>query len=256
MSTQRAVLITGGSRGIGLALAVRHLAAGDRVVVTGRDGSALRRAAEEHEGLEVLAGDLGDPEDRVRLAARVAVEMPEIDVLINNAGVQRRTALAVDDAPWAERQAEIDVLLAAPVHLAQLLVPVMLRHGRPATIVNVTSGGALLPQPFAPVYSACKAAMHSFTTTLRHALADTPVRVVELLPPAVATGLAGAQDHGAPLDEFSDAVFPAHSSGADEVGFGRTASSAIRGRLASEREQFEAAADRFPVSTYGRGAHA
>ena len=114
----------------------------------------------------------------------------------------------MDDAPWSERQLEIDTLFAGPVHLNHLLIPHMRQHGRPRLLVNVTSVGAFIPQVFAPVYSASKAALHSYTVTLRHALAQTNIRVVELVPPAVQTELAGqGQNHGAPLEAFSDAIF-------------------------------------------------
>ena len=135
-------------------------------------------------------------------------------LLINNAGIQRRVSLASDTASWSEHQAEIDTLLSGPVHLNYLLVPLMLRHRQASLIVNVTSGGAFIPQVFAPIYSACKAAVHSYTVTLRHALRETGVRVVELIPPAVRTALAGpASTHGAPLDEFCELQFSRHSSG-------------------------------------------
>jgi len=78
---------------------------------------------------------------------------------------------------WRMRQAEIDTLLAAPIHLTHLLIPLMLKHGRPGSIINVTSGGAFVPQVFAPIYSACKAALHSYTMTLRHALNRSSVKV-------------------------------------------------------------------------------
>ena len=248
------VLITGGSAGIGLGLARRYLAAGALVLVTGRDRSRLDDAAASHPGLLTCMSDLADPDAREALALDVLTVLPRLSVLINNAGIQRRVPLARDVAPWAERQAEIDILLAAPVHLTSLLVPAMLRIGGDATIVNVTSGGAIVPQPFAPVYAACKAALHSHTVTLRHALADTRILVKELIPPAVATGLAGpSASHGAPLDAFCDAVFPAlcdrHST---EIGFGVTASDAFTAPRALERDLFDRVSTRFEVATYAR----
>ena len=205
------VLITGGSNGIGWGLAARFLAAGSKVLVTGRSPEKLEEAAGAMPGLLTLVNDIGRPEHREVLAGHVRSNMPGLNVLINNAGIQRRVPLAADDAPWAERQAEIDTLLSGPVHLNHLLVPLMLSHGQPGVLVNVSSGGGFIPQVFAPVYSACKAAIHSYSITLRHALRNTPLRVVELIPPAVQTGLAGpgASAHGAPLDAFCDEVFPA-----------------------------------------------
>jgi uncharacterized oxidoreductase len=177
--------------------------------------------------------------------------MPELDVVVSNAGIQRRVGIAVDDAPWAEAQNEIDTLLAGPVHLARLLVPLLLRHGRPSVYVNVTSGGAFVPQPFAPLYSAAKAALHSYTVNLRHALRATSCRVVELIPPAVATQLAGpGPNHGADPDEFCDTVFPLLEGSRPAVGFGPTAQQEFTDRIAAEQRAFQAAATRFDVPLY------
>jgi uncharacterized oxidoreductase len=252
---QRQALVTGGSRGIGLGLAVRLLARGDRVLITGRSEQALAAAAAAHPGLETFASDLGDPDGREALARHVRATMPGLGLLVNNAGIQRRVPLAADHAPWAERQAEIDILLAGPVHLDHLLIPVLLGHGRPAAIVEVTSGGALVPQPFAPVYSACKAALHSYTMTLRHALAATNCRVIELMPPAVATDLAGpGKAHGAAVDEFCDAALSgidqALAGGPAVVGYGMTASERIAGRVWSDQRMFDELAGRFPITVY------
>jgi uncharacterized oxidoreductase len=247
------VLITGGSEGIGLGLARRYLAAGARVLITGRNADKLERAAHAHPGLITFVNDIGHPEEREALADHVSRTFPDLTVLINNAGIQRRVALAADHAPWAERQQEIDVLLSGPVHLNHLLLPMMLAHGKPCMVVNVTSGGAYVPQPFAPVYSACKAAVHSYTINLRFALAGTSCRVVEIIPPAVRTALAGPQaTHGAPLDDFCDTVFAALSTGhADEVGYGMTDTDAFKAAQAPYREMFQGLSGRFPVATYG-----
>jgi uncharacterized oxidoreductase len=244
METTRSVLITGGSSGIGLGLAARYLAAGARVIVTGRRADRL---AAVPPGLETLAGDISDPADRERLAAEVARTMPELDVLINNAGIQRRVGIATDHDPWAASQAEIDTLLGGPVHLSRLLAPVLLGHGRPSVLVNVTSGGAFVPQPFAPLYSAAKAALHSWTVNLRYALATTPCRVVELIPPAVATSMSA---HGADPDAFCDEVFPLLDGTHPEVGYGPTATAAFTSRATAERQMFETLAPRFEVTRY------
>ena len=176
--------------------------------------------------------------------------MPGLTILVNNAGIQRRVPLASDDAPWSERQQEIDILLSGPIHLNHLLVPLLLHQPGPTKIVNVTSGGAFVPQVFAPVYSACKAALHGYTQTLRHALAGTRCHVVELVPPAVQTNLAHA--HGAPLDEFCDAVFPQLlRADVDEIGFGATLG-VLRASRAELDEAFQASATRAAVRTYAR----
>jgi uncharacterized oxidoreductase len=244
------VLITGGSEGIGRGLAERFLKAGSAVLVTGRNPGKLMRAAADLPGLQTFANDIGQPEERIRLAEHIPSVLPGLNVLINNAGIQRRISLASDAAPWPERQAEIDMLFAGPVHLNSLLIPVMLKNG-PGSIVNVTSGGGFIPQVFAPIYSASKAALHSYTVTLRHALAPTSLRVVELIPPAIQTKLAGpGATHGAPLDAFCDHAFAALQTEALTVGFGATDSPEFRQMLRFVEPMFEASANRFPVTTY------
>jgi uncharacterized oxidoreductase len=248
---QAQVLITGGSGGIGLGLAIRFMAAGSRVLVTGRNAAKLEKAAQDNPGLLTYVNDIGNPLQREQLAEHMSMVMPKLNVLINNAGFQRRLALAEDIAPWADRQAEIDVLLSGPIHLNHLLIPLILSQTQPGLIVNVTSGGAYIPQVFAPVYSACKAALHSYTTTLRHALANTHCRVAELIPPAVQTGLAGpGLNHGAPLNEFCDAVFAKLIQEDINVGFGPSAAIVDDPSAQKLNAMFAASVTRFPVTVY------
>jgi uncharacterized oxidoreductase len=246
------VLITGGSEGIGRGIAARFLRAGSTVLITGRNPEKLDRAAIELPGIKTFVNDISRVQERKKLAAYVRETMPALNIVINNAGIQRRVSLAGDTAPWTERQTEIDTLLSGPIHLNHLLVPTILAHGRPSIIANVTSGGAYVPQPFAPIYSACKAALHSYTVNLRFALANTVCRVVEIIPPAVRTALVGpGATHGAPLDEFCDAVFLGLSeSDTAEIGFGVTAGEAFNEPKRPYRALFERFSPRFPVERY------
>lgn len=118
------VLITGGSEGIGRALAARYLAAGSQVLVTGRSAQKLETAKRDLPGLQTLLNDIGRPDEREAVARHVEAHMPKLNVVINNAGIQRRVSLAADTGPWAERQAEIDILLAGPVHLKSSAHPI------------------------------------------------------------------------------------------------------------------------------------
>lgn len=257
MHLQRAnVVITGGSDGIGLGLAMRFQAAGANVLITGRSPAKLEKAAADLPGLRTYVSDISDPLQREALAKYIRTTMPDLHVLVNNAGMQRRISLAEDNAPWAERQAEIDTLFSGPIHLNHLLVPQMLIHGKPGLIINVTSGGAFIPQVFAPVYSACKAALHHYTILLRHSLANTSVSVVELIPPAVQTSLAGpGMNHGAQLEEFCNEVFPKLiKEGITEVGFGPTAN--LTQELSGKPLDtvFKVSAARFSATTYASGS--
>ena len=249
---QSNVLITGGSNGIGKSLAQRFIASGSRVIITGRNKEKLKNAAREIPNLETYVNDIGNPDEREKLATYIKDNMPDINVIINNAGIQRRIELAADTASWAERQAEIDILLSAPIHLNHLLIPTLLSHGQPSLIVNVTSGGAFIPQTFAPVYSACKAALHSYTVTLRHSLTDTMCRVAELIPPAVQTGLAGGNtSHGVPLEAFADVAFDKLTTdNILEVGYGPTENISIEISGKPLSELFKTGSQRFTIKTY------
>jgi uncharacterized oxidoreductase len=215
------VLVTGGASGIGLALARRFHAAGATVAICGRREDRLAQTAAELPGLITRVCDLSRPEERRALAEWAVRGVPALNVLVNNAGVQRYPRLAEGEGDWAATAEEIAINFAAPVHLASLLAPHLARQTDPA-IVNVTSGLAFAPLARAPIYSATKAAMHSFTLSLRHQLAATPIAVIELAPPAVDTDLGGPGLHtfGVNLNEFADAVFPRLAAGDLEIGYG------------------------------------
>ena len=173
------VLVTGGASGIGLALARRFHAAGATVAICGRRADRLAQTAAELPGLITRVCDLSRPEERRALAEWAVRGVPALNVLVNNAGVQRYPRLAEGEGDWAATAEEIAINFAAPVHLASLLAPHLARQTDPA-IVNVTSGLAFAPSRPRAIYSATKAAMHSFTLSLRHQLAATRSRVIEL----------------------------------------------------------------------------
>lgn len=151
--------------------------------------------------------DLRTAAERVALFDWVTAGHPGLNVLVNNAGIQRRV-LSTADQNWEEIHQEIVINLEAPIHLSMLFIPHLVRQQRPA-ILNVTSGLSFTPLTATPVYSATKAALHSFTLSLRQQLAHIPVSVVEIIPPAVDTDLGGVGLHtfGVPLNEFADAAF-------------------------------------------------
>ena len=230
---QRTILVTGGGSGIGLGLATRLHAAGHTVVVCGRRAEKLAEAAAL--GLHTHVADVATAAGREALITWMVATWPTFDTLINNAGIQLRGPLAPAQRPWAEQALEIETNLAAPIHLAQLALPHLLT--RPvASLVNVTSGLAFTPLAFVPVYCATKAALHSFTMSLRHQLRETPVAVVELAPPAVNTDLGGAGLHnfGVALDEFADAVVPRLLAGELEFGYGFSETARLAGREGRE----------------------
>ena len=217
------ILITGGSAGIGLAFAERFLRAGNRVIVCGRRESALREAKEAFPGLITRVSDLTIEQDRAELFDWVTASYPEVNVLVNNAGIQQRFNFLKADAKdhWRYFAQELAANAEAPFHLAMLFAPFFAAK-QAAAIVNVTSGLAFTPFAIAPIYSATKAALHSFTMSLRLQLSDTSVEVIEVAPPAVNTQLGGTglHVHGEPLDAFADAIFEGLEEGRAEIGYG------------------------------------
>lgn len=217
------LLITGGASGIGLALAERFLQAGSTVAICGRREDKLNEAQAKHPQLITHVCDVADADERAALFAWATQTLPALNVLVNNAGIQQRFTL--QKAPdWQQMHNEIAINLDAPIHLSTLFIPHLLKQPH-AAILNVSSGLAFTPLAFAPVYCATKAALHSFTLSLRHQLAGTSVEVIEIIPPAVQTDLGGAGLHtqGAPLDEFADSIMAQLQAGNLEASFGFSA---------------------------------
>ena len=235
------ILLTGGASGIGLALAARFLAAGSEVIIVGRRADKLVEAQLQYPGLHTHVADVADAAGRTELVRWATTEYPRLNVLVNNAGIQNRIQLADDAATdWKTRRQELAINVEAPIHLATLLVP-HLRQQANAVIINVTSGLSFAPAAFVPIYSATKAALHSFTLSLRHQLAPTGIAVLEIVPPAVDTDLGGPGLHtfGVPVNDFADAVMARLAAGEQEVGY----ESSEKSRLASRAEldaQFQA----------------
>jgi uncharacterized oxidoreductase len=226
--SQNTILLTGGATGIGKALAQRFAEAGSQVIICGRRADKLQAAQQQVPGLHYYECDLALASDRAELARRVTADFPALNVLLNNAGIQNSFQLAdlpTDLAAWEQQRQEIAINLEAPIHLATLLLP-HLRQQREPAIINVSSGLAFAPMAAAPIYSATKAALHSFTLSLRQQLASTGVRVLELVPPAVNTDLGGAGLHtwAVPVDEFADSIMARLAAGEEEIGFGTSES--------------------------------
>lgn len=231
------ILITGGSAGIGFAFAERFIKAGNKVIVTGRRENALQHAKEKLPSLVTHESDLNKESERTALFDWVTENYPEVNVLVNNAGIQQRFNILKADVKnnWSYFNKEIITNLVAPFHLSMLFAPFFAAK-ESAAIINVTSGLAFTPFAVAPIYSATKAALHSFTMSLRHQLSDTSVEVIEVAPPAVNTDLGGAglHTHGEPLDAFADGIFNELANGKKEIGYGSSVA-----RLRMSRDEID-----------------
>jgi uncharacterized oxidoreductase len=227
------ILVTGGASGIGLALAKRFIERDNEVIICGRRADWLEKVKNDLPRVVTRVADVAKADDREELVRWTIEEFPNVNVLVNNAGIQRRIDLTSTE-DWEQTRSEIDINLEAPIHLAQLFYPHFAAK-ESAAIFNVTSGLSFMPLANVPVYCATKAALHSFTLSLRWQLRESPVKVIEIIPPAVDTDLQapGLHTFGVNVDEFADHVFAELEQGSIEIAYGtaQTASQASRETL-------------------------
>lgn len=201
--TGNTILITGGGSGIGRGLAEAFHAQGNQVIVAGRRRQALDETTGANPGMRSMQLDIEDPAAIRAFAADVIQVFPALNVVINNAGIMRSENLLEQPEDLADATAIVTTNLLGPIRMTAALLPHLKRQSH-AAIVNVTSGLAFLPLNITPTYCATKAAMHSYTQSLRYQLRATQIEVLELIPPYVQTDLMnGAADPRAmPLDKF------------------------------------------------------
>ena len=211
------ILITGGASGIGLGLTERFLKEGNQVLICGRREDVLAAAKAKFQRIETFVCDLGQEQERIRLYEWIKTEHADLNVLVNNAGIQNWMKLG--DGDFYQRAAnEIAINAMAPVHLASLFAGLGSIH----TIMNVSSGLAFVPLTQVPVYCATKAFIRSFTLSIRHLLKDKNIEVVEIIPPALNTdlGAKGLHDAYPPVSEFITSIFEQLKAGKNELTFG------------------------------------
>jgi len=208
-TTGNTILITGGGSGIGRGLAESFHALGNQVIISGRSTKTLDETTAANPGMKSLTVDMADPASIRSFAEKLASDYPSLNVLINNAGMMKTEDLLSPEEDSAIAEATILTNLLGPIRLTTALLP-LLRKQDQATVMNVTSGLAFIPLTAAPTYCATKAAVHSYTESLRYQLLETNVGVLEIAPPYVATHLGGTQQaedpRAMPLDEFVSEV--------------------------------------------------
>jgi uncharacterized oxidoreductase len=234
--TNRTILITGGSAGIGLAFALKFLELGNRVIITGRRQAVLDDIKAKHPALYTIQSDAADPAQISTLAQTIKRDFPELDVLVNNAGISRYKNLSVPASDLTDLMTEVNVNVGSVIRMTSAMVDILkINKG---TLINVSSALAFVPLPCLPIYCATKAAIHSYTQSLRFQLEDSGVEVIELMPPAVRTEMtADLPDQGLTLittDKLVALSIASLKRGAVEVRPGQSAQLALLRRIAPD----------------------
>lgn len=202
------ILITGGGSGIGRGLAEAFHKAGSKVIIAGRRKEMLGDVVRVNPGMVAEAFDVDDAESVKKFAAELIAKYPALNAVMHNAGIMRDEDLKEGDPETAE--ATIATNLLGPIRLNSALLPHLLQQSS-ATVLTVTSGLAFVPLSLTPTYCATKAAIHSYTQSLRYQLKDTHVQVIEVVPPYVQTELTGEHQKSdpmaMPLDEYIQETF-------------------------------------------------
>src|SRR5665213_3187735 len=196
--TGNTILITGGGSGIGRGLAEAFHALGNHVIVAGRRKQALDETTAANPGMTSLTLDIQDPASIRAVAAQLATRHAALNVLINNAGIMRAERLQPRQDDLNDAEAIVATNLLGPIRLTAALLPLLQKQPRSA-IMNISSGLAFVPLALNPTYCATKAAIHSYSQSLRYQLKDTSVQVIELVPPYVQTGLTGERQANDPM---------------------------------------------------------
>ena len=238
------ILITGGGTGIGFALAEVLVKAGNEVIICGRRESVLKEAKQKLPQLHIKVCDVSVERQRKALVSYISSNFKNFNMLINNAGIQRMIDITSGRSNRNSDEDEIDINLKAPVRLCELFAPLLMKQ-KEAAIVNVSSGLGFCPIAVMPVYCATKAAMHSFTVSLRHQLRKTSVKVFEIIPPMVDTDLdKGGRDEreqeerGIPPSEVAVATMKGLAKDEYEIAVGE-AEGLKKGALSNPEQLFQ-----------------
>ena len=222
-TTGNTILITGGSAGIGLEMAKVFVKQGNKVIITGRDASRLESAKAQLGNVTAIQADVTSAADVEVLTARIQAEFSELNILINNAGKALVHHLAEGKA-YDIAVDEMTTNYFSILRLTDKLLP-LLKGQKESAIVNVSSVVAYVPSGYLPTYAASKAALHSYTVSLRLALKDTSIKVFELMPPLVNTELSkdiGGAENGIAPSIVAEDVFDALATDRFEIRTGQT----------------------------------
>ena len=211
------ILITGGATGIGSGLMQRFIQENNTVIICGRRESTLKEATQKFPTVITRVCDLSLAGERENLFNWIAKEHNDLNVLVNNAGIQQWMSITHDDF-FQRAKDEIAINIEAPLHLISLFLDLKALN----TVINVTSGLAFAPLAKVPVYCASKAFLHSFSLSLRYMLSSKNIEVIELIPPALNTDLGGKgiHDEFPPIQGFIESTFEQIMAGKSAISWG------------------------------------
>jgi len=222
----KTILITGGATGIGFSLAEAFVRAGNKVIICGRRKNKLEEAKEKLQQIHTKVCDLSKEGERRSLYDWTSSNFKDINILVNNAGIQRMIDFKNGTGELFNGEDEIEINLKACIHLSAYFIPIFMKQ-KEAAIINVSSGLGFVPLAIMPVYCATKAAIHSFSLSLRHQLRNTSIKVFEIIPPTVDTELdkgaraqRGQGDRGIPPAEVAKAVIDGLGKDEYEIAIG------------------------------------
>ncbi len=237
ITSNQKILVTGGGSGIGLALAKKFLANKNTVIISGRNLSKLEKVKADFPDFLIFQSDVTKEEDVKKLADYIQNEFDGIDVLINNAGIMLLLDSGKENNDLNKQFEEIDINFNSPIRVLHHFLP-QLKNSENAVLVNVSSGLAYVPFAQAPVYSGTKAAVHFWTQSIRPQLKPHGIKVIELLPPVVATKLAEDADlkddnfKPMPTEKLADIFWNDYTKGKEEITPGLSKQLKLMSRLA------------------------
>jgi uncharacterized oxidoreductase len=234
--TGHTVLITGGGTGIGGGLAKAFHERGNKVIITGRREKVLKEFSKQFPGMEAFTMDVSKDDNIQRLFAVISERFPGMDVLVNNAGLGKRIDFTRTESLSGNLFEEIDINLKGLIRMTATFLPLLSKQ-KNSTLINISSGLAYMPLGLLPVYCATKAAVHSFSMSLRYQLRNTQVKVIEIAPPGVETDFGktpGEAEMKYPklgLEPFIAQTMKALESNCTELPIGQSKALRLMGRF-------------------------
>lgn len=236
--SKQIILITGGSSGIGLAIAQKFLANDNTVIITGRNLAKLEKVKQENPKIHIYQSDVTDDAEVGMLADDIQQKFDGLDVLINNAGIMNLIDTGNENNDLQKQMQEIEINYNSPIRVLHYFLP-LLKKSKNAVLVNVSSGLAYVPFAPAPIYSGTKSALHFWTLGIRPQLKPHGIKVIELLPPVVDTPLAHGADISEddnlkpmPPEKLANLFWKGYTKGVEEITPGISSALKIMSRLA------------------------